>query len=48
MFVAWDGKLHRPKQDVDLLGYGNPEVGEVVQRNREICGIGGRRNRLRS
>jgi hypothetical protein len=32
VFVAWDGKLHRPTQDVDLLGYGNPEVGEVVQR----------------
>jgi hypothetical protein len=37
MFVAWDGKLHRPTQDVDLLGYGNPEVGEVVHRIREIC-----------
>ena len=37
VFVAWDGKLHRPTQDVDLLGYGNPEVGEVVQRIREIC-----------
>ena len=37
MFVAWDGKLHRPTQDVDLLGYGNPEVGEVAQRIREIC-----------
>ena len=37
MFVAWDGKLHRPTQDVDLLGYGNPGVGEVAQRIREIC-----------
>jgi hypothetical protein len=37
MFVAWDGKLHRPTQDVDLLGYGNPEVGEVARRIREIC-----------
>jgi hypothetical protein len=37
MFVAWDGKLHRPTQDVDLLGYGSPEVGEVAQRIREIC-----------
>jgi len=37
MFVAWNGKLHRPTQDVDLLGYGNPEVGEVAQRIREIC-----------
>lgn len=37
MFVAWDGKLHRPTQDVDLLGYGNPEVREVAQRIREIC-----------
>jgi hypothetical protein len=37
MFVAWDGKLHRPTQDVDLLGYGSPEVGEVAQRIRAIC-----------
>jgi len=37
MFVAWDGKLHRPTQDVDLLGFGNPEPGGVVQRIREIC-----------
>ena len=37
MFVAWDGKLHRPTQDVDFLGYGNPAVEEVVQRIREIC-----------
>jgi Nucleotidyl transferase AbiEii toxin, Type IV TA system len=25
MFVAWDRKLHRPTQDVDLLGYGSPK-----------------------
>ena len=25
MFVAWDGKLYRPTQDVDLLGYGSPK-----------------------
>ncbi|HSU53024.1 MAG TPA: nucleotidyl transferase AbiEii/AbiGii toxin family protein [Candidatus Dormibacteraeota bacterium] len=37
MFVAWDGKLHRPTQDVDLLGYGNPELAEVARRIREIC-----------
>jgi hypothetical protein len=37
LFVAWDGKLHRPTQDVDLLGYGSPVVGEVAQRIREIC-----------
>jgi hypothetical protein len=37
MFVAWDGKLHRPTQDVDLLGYGSPEVAKVAERIREIC-----------
>jgi hypothetical protein len=29
--------LHRPTQDPDLVGYGNPDVGEVVLRIREIC-----------
>ena len=39
IFVAWGGKLHRPTKDVDLLGYGNPEVGEVTQRIRDICAM---------
>src|ERR1700683_4833554 len=38
MFVAWDGKLHRPTQDVDLLGYGSPVVGEGARGIRGVWG----------
>ncbi len=39
LFVAWEGKLHRPTKDVDLLGYGSPDVGRVVETVREICSV---------
>lgn len=37
LFLAWAGRLHRPTRDLDLLGFGNPEVMEVVQRIQEVC-----------
>ena len=40
LFVIWAGKLHRPTKDVDLLGWGNPNVDEVTARIRAICAIG--------
>jgi hypothetical protein len=39
LFIAWEGKLHRPTKDLDLLGYGSPDVDSVVQRIREICSV---------
>lgn len=37
LFLAWNGSLHRPTKDLDLLGFGNSAIGEVVDRIREIC-----------
>lgn len=37
LFIAWEGKLHRPTKDLDLLGYGSPEVEGVVKTVREVC-----------
>lgn len=31
LFRAWTGSLHRPTQDVDLLGYGNPEPDRIAE-----------------
>jgi len=31
LFRAWTGSLHRPTQDVDLLGYGDPEPDRVAE-----------------
>jgi hypothetical protein len=37
LFAIWSETLHRPTQDVDLLGYGDPDVGELQKLFREIC-----------
>lgn len=37
LFLAWEGQLHRPTKDLDLLGFGNPDVDDVAHRIREIC-----------
>jgi predicted nucleotidyltransferase component of viral defense system len=39
LFIAWTGKLHRPTKDLDLLGRGTHEVGEVVDAIRDICSV---------
>lgn len=39
LFPAWDGEMHRPTRDLDLLGYGSPDVADVADRIREICSI---------
>jgi predicted nucleotidyltransferase component of viral defense system len=39
LFLAWAGKLHRPTKDLDLLGRGIHEVGEVVNAIRDICSV---------
>jgi len=31
LFRAWTGSLHRPTQDVDLLGYGDPEPDRIAE-----------------
>jgi predicted nucleotidyltransferase component of viral defense system len=39
LFVAWEGSLHRPTKDLDLLGFGLPSVEDVAARIREIAAI---------
>lgn len=39
LFIAWSGKLHRPTRDIDLLGWGSSEVGDVVETVRSICQV---------
>src|SRR5579872_195034 len=37
LFLIWRGQLPRPTRDVDLLGYGSPQVEDVVALMKEIC-----------
>jgi len=39
LFFAWDGQMHRPTRDLDLLGFGSPDIPGVTQRIREICSL---------
>jgi hypothetical protein len=39
LFIAWEGKLHRPTKDLDLLGRGPHDVDQVVNAIREICAV---------
>lgn len=37
LFAAWTGKPHRPTQDVDLLGFGEPSTERLASIFREIA-----------
>ncbi|MGH9673614.1 MAG: nucleotidyl transferase AbiEii/AbiGii toxin family protein [Bryobacteraceae bacterium] len=39
LFLIWHGKLPRPTRDVDFLGYGSPDIKEVIKTIREICSL---------
>lgn len=39
LFIAWAGKLHRPTRDLDLLGWGKPEVQEVTAAIRAVSAV---------
>lgn len=39
LFLIWKGELSRPTRDVDLLGYGPPDIPSVVKAVREICAL---------
>ena len=30
LFVAWTGKVYRPTRDLDLLGWGSPDLDRLV------------------
>jgi hypothetical protein len=37
LFLIWSGEIHRPTRDVDLLGFGSSDAGELERIFREIC-----------
>lgn len=37
LFAAWSGKPHRATRDIDLLGYGSPDLERLVVVFQEIC-----------
>jgi hypothetical protein len=37
LFAAWTGKVYRPTKDLDLLGYGSPDIGRLITAFREVC-----------
>jgi hypothetical protein len=39
LFVAWTGRVYRPTRDLDLLGYGTPDIDRLVTAFREVCTI---------
>lgn len=41
LFLALGGKVYRPTRDLDLLGFGSAELGDVVARIAEICSTPG-------
>jgi hypothetical protein len=39
LFAAWTGRVYRPTRDLDLLGYGTPDINRLVTAFREVCAI---------
>jgi hypothetical protein len=39
LFLAWEGQLHRPTKDLDLMGFGSPDVAEATHRIRDVCAV---------
>jgi hypothetical protein len=39
LFLAWEGRLHRPTKDLDFLGFGSSDVLDVTDRIREVCAV---------
>jgi len=39
LFLAWEGMVHRPTRDLDLLGFGSSNVDDVVHLIQEICSV---------
>lgn len=37
LFVLWEGHPHRATRDLDLLGFGTPDVSRIEQVFRDLC-----------
>ena len=39
LFAYWTGAPHRPTRDLDLLGYGDPDIAVLEKVFRDLCAI---------
>lgn len=39
LYLAWGGETYRPARDLDLLGFGDPEVSDLKARIAKICSV---------
>jgi predicted nucleotidyltransferase component of viral defense system len=39
LFAYWTGAPHRPTRDLDLLGYGDPDIAILEKVFRELCAV---------
>lgn len=39
LFAYWTGAPHRPTRDMDLLGYGDPDIALLEKMFRELCAV---------
>ena len=39
LFTVWEGAPHRMTKDLDLLGFGDPQVGTLVDQFRGFCAL---------
>ena len=39
LFVVWDEKTHRPTRDVDLLGFGSSEKGDLIRVFQDVAAM---------
>ena len=37
LFAHWTGDIHRPTRDLDLLGYGDPQISHIVEVFKTLC-----------
>ncbi len=40
LFAVWRGSPHRPTQDLDLLGFGDPSAGRLIGVFKDLCTLG--------
>jgi predicted nucleotidyltransferase component of viral defense system len=39
LFAYWTGAPHRPTRDLDLLGYGDPDIALLEKMFRDLCAV---------
>ena len=39
LFSYWTGAPHRPTRDMDLLGYGDPDIAVLEEVFRDLCRV---------